>query len=259
MGLFSSLGSFGGSVVQAVSAIKSGNEARKAANAAQEERDRLLANRPQYAIPDEYGQNQKLSKSIMDTYEPGTKSSILTGQGYMQNQVDANSANANANAMRSGVSSPSQYSSILTSSLQAQNDAQTKMGIAGAQQRLDYQDKYADASDSSKKSNLDMADQKEFQWDQNVFSPYQTAVQLQRDKLRDETEQRRYYNEKQLQAQKEAQVSGGESVDSIYSPTGGKSKGGQSIMDNPSMDSVNARAQGVSKSWQERGRGYTKR
>lgn len=193
----------GGMIIKGVQAYSANRKAEKA----QKEQDELMRNRPLYEIPSQYGENQKLSKSIMDMYEPGTKSSILAGQGYMQNQVDANSANTLATAQRNGVSSPSQYSSILSSALQSQNDAQTKMGIEGANKRMEYQDRYSDANKGLQDANTAMADQEQMKWEQNTFSPFASKLNATREKIK--------YNQQRTQERTDSAIESGVNAGTI--------------------------------------------
>jgi len=169
---------------------------RKDEKKAQAEMDKLKANRPQYEIPKEYEQNIELQKGIVKGYEPYTKTSQLAGQSYMQNRIDANTANQTAIASQQGVSSPSGMAALYGSAMNAQNEATTDMNIKGAENRQQYQQLYANETGNLQKANADLASQKTTQWNQNTYEPYATNVEELRRRTRDGAERKRGFGEK---------------------------------------------------------------
>jgi hypothetical protein len=173
--------------VKAYQAYKADRNAKNA----KKEQDKLRENRPQYTIPEEYQKNIDLQTGIVKGYEPYTKTSQLAGQSYMQNRIDANTANQTALASQQGVSSPSGMAALYGSAMNAQNEATTDMNIKGAENRKDYQQLYANETGNLQKANADMADQKALEWNQNTFSPYASLINEKTNMIRDYTQRSR--------------------------------------------------------------------
>lgn len=194
MGIFGLAGTgldIGYSVYQSIKGAKEEKRAKQ-------ELDKLKANRPQYKAPEEYGKNVALQEGLVKGYEPYTKTSQLAGQSYMQNRIDANTANQAALASQQGVSSPSGLAAMYGAAMNAQNQATTDMNIRGAENRKDYQQLYANQVGQLGKANLDMADQKVTEWNQNIYEPYATDVEENRLRLRDATQRKRGFGQRAI-------------------------------------------------------------
>jgi hypothetical protein len=170
--------------------VQSYSAGKKRKQAEQEQAD-LIANRPQYEIPEQYEKNAELAQGIVKGYEPYTKTSQLAGQSYMQNRIDNNSANAVAGAARDSVSSPSQLTSLLSAALDSQNKSASEMAVQGAKQREGYQDRYAQATGALMDANTAQAQQDQYKWNQNEFSPYASKVDATTQRIRDYTQRGR--------------------------------------------------------------------
>lgn len=173
--------------IKGVQAYKASRDKKKAAK----EQKELLKNRPQYEIPGQYQENVNQAKGVQAMYEPLTKTNQLPGQAYMQNRVDNNSANILAKAGMEGITSPSQYAQLLAATTQSQNDATTDLGIAGAQNRQANMGNFANATGTLMNANSDLANQEQFKWGQNTFSPYASLVDATTKRVRDYTQRQR--------------------------------------------------------------------
>lgn len=182
--------------------VKAGKEEKKY----QKELDKLKANRPQYQIPDEYKKNIALQEGIVKGYDPYTKTSQLAGQSYMQNRIDANTANQTAIASQQGVGSPSGMAALYGAAMNAQNEATTDMNIKGAENRKDYQQLYANATSGLQDKNIDMADQRVTQWNQNTYEPYATEVEEFRRRTKDATERKRGFSKQTVDTTSAAMI-----------------------------------------------------
>jgi len=154
------------------------SKARKAQNKASEELDNLEANSPVYAKSDKYQRNIDLATGVLKGYEPYTKTSQLAGQALMENRIANNSANAVANLERTG-GAQGQVTAGIGAALNAQNEAETELGIKGAQQRKDYQQLSAGATQQLEGVNKDFAEQDQLEWQNNVLDKFKRKYQRQ--------------------------------------------------------------------------------
>lgn len=161
-----------GAVAKGVQAY-SASQKRKAAEQEQED---LIRNRPQYEIPAEYNENLQQKRAVQGIYGNLAKKNNLPGQAYMQSKIDAGAANTLAQAQRDGVDSPSQLTALISNAQQQQREAGTDLAIAGAQNRQDNIANFAKATEDVAGANLDLAQQKQFKWGQNTFSPYASLI-----------------------------------------------------------------------------------
>jgi len=161
------------------------NKRNQAQQNAQDALNEALAARPVYHHQAELDQNVQLGKSLMSMYDPYTKSSLLPGQQYMQNQIDANSSNTLAKGAREGLSSPSSYTALLGQALDSQNNQQTQMAIAGAGMRQSYQQLYGGATNNTQDANTALANAKDVEFDTNQQQPWLQRVGINRDTLLD--------------------------------------------------------------------------
>lgn len=144
--------------------------------AAEREQEALLRNRPQYEIPTEYAENLEQKRAVQGIYGNLAKKNKLPGQAYMESKIDAGAANTLAKAQMDGVDSPSQLTSLISNAQKQQTGAWVDLAIAGAQNRQDNIANFAKATDDVAGANLDLANQKQFRWEQNTFSPYASLI-----------------------------------------------------------------------------------
>jgi len=173
--------------VKGIQAYKANKDKKKA----EKEQAELLKNRPQYEIPSQYGENIRQATGVQSMYEPLTKTNALPGQAYMQNRIDANAANSVTQGISAGVTNPSQLTQLLAGANKTQQDAQIDLSLAGIENRNRNMGAFAQATEGVKNANLDLAGQEQFKWNQNVFSPYASAIGRTTQQIKDFTQRTR--------------------------------------------------------------------
>ncbi len=179
---------YGGQVGAAIGGVYgylSQKKRNKAQQSAQDKLTEALNNRPVYKRQAEWDENVKQAKGVQSMYEPLTKTNTLPGQAYMQNRIDANSANTVSQGVATGVTSPSQLVQLLAGANKTQQDAQVDLSIAGAQNRQANMGNYANATNTVMGANKDLAREKDVEWDTNVQQPWITQTDMARDTFSD--------------------------------------------------------------------------
>lgn len=235
------------------------NRRNKAQKEAQAKLDEALKNRPVYKRQAEWDENVKQAKGVQAMYEPLTKTNTLPGQAYMQNRIDANAANTVTQGVATGVSNPSQLVQLLSSANKTQQDAQVDLSIAGAENRQANIGNYANATQSVIKSNADLAREKDVEWDTNTQQPWLASVGMAKDTFNDSVSRNREKSDQETAFALQSLTSAIGGLKGMGGKLKGANKGMQSPVNSPEMDAVNATNQGVDMSWQQRGRGFTKR
>lgn len=248
----------GGVVGGAVGGISQAKR-NKAQKEAQKKLDEALKNRPVYKRQAEFDENVKQAKSVQSMYEPLTKTNTLPGQAYMQNRIDANAANTVTQGVATGVSSPSQLVQLLAGANKGQQDAQVDLSIAGAENRANNMAQYGNATQTVIKSNADLAREKDVEWDTNVQQPWLASVGMSKDTFNDAVSRNREKSDQETAFALQSLTGAISSLKGMGGKFKGAGKGMQSPVNSPEMDAVNATNQGVDMSWQQRGRGFTKR
>lgn len=169
-------------------------KARKAQAEAERKLNELEANSPIYTPPKQYQENIGLAKGVMKGYEPYTKTSQLAGQALIENQLAGNTAGAINTLERAGLSQ-GQVAAGIGSALAAQNLGTTELGIQGAKQRQQYQQLYGNAAQDVQKANIDMANQEETAWTQNVLNKFNRQYQRQGAQFAYQQQQRQKYKD----------------------------------------------------------------
>lgn len=248
----------GGVVGGAVGGISQAKR-NKAQKEAQKKLDEALKNRPVYKRQAEFDENVKQAKSVQSMYEPLTKTNTLPGQAYMQNRIDANAANTVTQGVATGVSSPSQLVQLLAGANKAQQDAQVDLSIAGAENRANNMAQYGNATQTVIGANKDLAREKDVEWDTNIQQPWLTQVGMGKDTFNDAVSRNREKSDQETAFALQSLTGAISSLKGMGGKLKGAGKGMQSPVNSPEMDAVNATNQGVDMSWQQRGRGFTKR
>lgn len=181
----SQYGGVAGAIAGGIYGAISQKKRNKAQKAAQEKLDEALRSRPVYKRQGEFDENVKQAKSVQAMFEPLTKTNALPGQAYMQNRIDANAANTVSQGVATGVSSPSQLVQLLAGANKTQQDAQTDLSIAGAQNRMNSMAGYGSATQSVMGANRDLAKEKDVEWDTNVQQPWVARTDMARDTYND--------------------------------------------------------------------------
>lgn len=179
---------YGGQVGAAIGGVYgylSQKKRNKAQQSAQDKLTKALNNRPVYKRQAEWDENVKQAKGVQSMYEPLTKTNTLPGQAYMQNRIDANSANTVSQGVATGVTSPSQLVQLLAGANKTQQDAQVDLSIAGAQNRQANMGNYANATNTVMGANKDLAREKDVEWDTNVQQPWLNQVGMAKDTFND--------------------------------------------------------------------------
>ena len=179
---------YGGQVGAAIGGVYgylSQKKRNKAQQSAQDKLTEALNNRPVYKRQAEWDENVKQAKGVQSMYEPLTKTNTLPGQAYMQNRIDANSANTVSQGVATGVTSPSQLVQLLAGANKTQQDAQVDLSIAGAQNRQANMGNYANATNTVMGANKDLAREKDVEWDTNVQQPWLNQVGMAKDTFND--------------------------------------------------------------------------
>jgi len=231
----------------------------KAQKNAQKKLDEALKNRPVYKRQAEFDENVKQAKSVQSMYEPLTKTNTLPGQAYMQNRIDAHAANTVTQGVATGVSSPSQLVQLLAGANKAQQDAQVDLSIAGAENRANNMAQYGNATQTVIGANKDLAREKDVEWDTNIQQPWLTQVGMGKDTFNDAVSRNREKSDQETAFALQSLTGAISSLKGMGGKFKGAGKGMQSPVNSPEMDAVNATNQGVDMSWQQRGRGFTKR
>ena len=174
-----------GAYIGGVFGYLSQKKRNKAQQSAQDKLTEALNNRPVYKRQAEWDENVKQAKGVQSMYEPLTKTNTLPGQAYMQNRIDANSANTVSQGVATGVTSPSQLVQLLAGANKTQQDAQVDLSIAGAQNRQANMGNYANATNTVMGANKDLAREKDVEWDTNVQQPWITQTDMARDTFSD--------------------------------------------------------------------------
>jgi len=174
-----------GAYIGGVFGYLSQKKRNKAQQSAQDKLTKALNNRPVYKRQAEWDENVKQAKGVQSMYEPLTKTNTLPGQAYMQNRIDANSANTVSQGVATGVTSPSQLVQLLAGANKTQQDAQVDLSIAGAQNRQANMGNYANATNTVMGANKDLAREKDVEWDTNVQQPWITQTDMARDTFND--------------------------------------------------------------------------
>lgn len=174
-----------GAYIGGVFGYLSQKKRNKAQQSAQDKLTKALNNRPVYKRQAEWDENVKQAKGVQSMYEPLTKTNTLPGQAYMQNRIDANSANTVSQGVATGVTSPSQLVQLLAGANKTQQDAQVDLSIAGAQNRQANMGNYASATNTVMGANKDLAREKDVEWDTNVQQPWITQTDMARDTFND--------------------------------------------------------------------------
>jgi len=174
-----------GAYIGGVFGYLSQKKRNKAQKAAQDKLTEALNNRPVYKRQAEWDENVKQAKGVQSMYEPLTKTNTLPGQAYMQNRIDANSANTVSQGVATGVTSPSQLVQLLAGANKTQQDAQVDLSIAGAQNRQANMGNYANATNTVMGANKDLAREKDVEWDTNVQQPWLNQVGMAKDTFND--------------------------------------------------------------------------
>lgn len=170
------------------------SKAKKAQREAEKKLDELESRSPIYTPPKQYQENIELAKGVMKGYEPYIKTSQLAGQALMENQLAGNTAGA-INALERAGMSQGQVAAGIGSALAAQNLGTTQMGIEGAKQRQQYQQLYGGATQDVQKANIDMANQEETAWTQNVLNKFNRQYQRQGAQFAYQQQQRQKYKD----------------------------------------------------------------
>lgn len=181
----SQYGGMAGAIAGGIYGWASQKKRNKAQKAAQDKLTEALNNRPVYKRQAEWDENVKQAKGVQSMYEPLTKTNTLPGQAYMQNRIDANSANTVSQGVATGVTSPSQLVQLLAGANKTQQDAQVDLSIAGAQNRQANMGNYANATNTVMGANKDLAREKDVEWDTNVQQPWITQTDMARDTFSD--------------------------------------------------------------------------
>jgi len=174
-----------GAYIGGVFGYLSQKKRNKAQQSAQDKLTEALNNRPVYKRQAEWDENVKQAKGVQSMYEPLTKTNTLPGQAYMQNRIDANSANTVSQGVATGVTSPSQLVQLLAGANKTQQDAQVDLSIAGAQNRQANMGNYANATNTVMGANKDLAREKDVEWDTNVQQPWLNQVGMAKDTFND--------------------------------------------------------------------------
>jgi len=174
-----------GAYIGGVFGYLSQKKRNKAQQSAQDKLTEALNNRPVYKRQAEWDENVKQAKGVQSMYEPLTKTNTLPGQAYMQNRIDANSANTVSQGVATGVTSPSQLVQLLAGANKTQQDAQVDLSIAGAQNRQANMGNYANATNTVMGANKDLARGKDVEWDTNVQQPWLNQVGMAKDTFND--------------------------------------------------------------------------
>lgn len=174
-----------GAYIGGVFGYLSQKKRNKAQKSAQDKLTEALNNRPVYKRQAEWDENVKQAKGVQSMYEPLTKTNTLPGQAYMQNRIDANSANTVSQGVATGVTSPSQLVQLLAGANKTQQDAQVDLSIAGAQNRQANMGNYANATNTVMGANKDLAREKDVEWDTNVQQPWLNQVGMAKDTFND--------------------------------------------------------------------------
>lgn len=181
----SQYGGMAGAIAGGIYGWASQKKRNKAQKAAQDKLTEALNNRPVYKRQAEWDENVKQAKGVQSMYEPLTKTNTLPGQAYMQNRIDANSANTVSQGVATGVTSPSQLVQLLAGANKTQQDAQVDLSIAGAQNRQANMGNYANATNTVMGANKDLAREKDVEWDTNVQQPWLNQVGMAKDTFND--------------------------------------------------------------------------
>lgn len=181
----SQYGGMAGAIAGGIYGWASQKKRNKAQKAAQDKLTEALNNRPVYKRQAEWDENVKQAKGVQSMYEPLTKTNTLPGQAYMQNRIDANSANTVSQGVATGVTSPSQLVQLLAGANKTQQDAQVDLSIAGAQNRQANMGNYANATNTVMGANKDLAREKDVEWETNVQQPWITQTDMARDTFSD--------------------------------------------------------------------------
>lgn len=246
-----------GTGVNLYQSYKAGQEEKKY----KREYDKLLSERPKYKIQEEYGQNISDAKGIRAMFEPLTKTNTLPGQAYMQNRIDANAANTVAQGMSTGITSPSQLTQLLSMANKGQQGAQVDLSLAGAQARQANMANFANSNQAVAATNTAMAEEKDKEWNQNTWLPYDQKLNLTGNQWMDAMGRKRAKFDKGVDTYTAGLQSSG---DSLMSMGGGAAGGGAKGVPSgatasqvsPSMEATAARYQGTAQTWQKRGRGF---
>jgi len=174
-----------GAYIGGVFGYLSQKKRNKAQQSVQDKLTKALNNRPVYKRQAEWDENVKQAKGVQSMYEPLTKTNTLPGQAYMQNRIDANSANTVSQGVATGVTSPSQLVQLLAGANKTQQDAQVDLSIAGAQNRQANMGNYANATNTVMGANKDLAREKDVEWDTNVQQPWLNQVGMAKDTFND--------------------------------------------------------------------------
>jgi len=252
----------GASMKQAGTDIGTGVNLYQSYKAGQEEKkykreyDKLLSERPKYKIQEEYGQNISDAKGIRAMFEPLTKTNTLPGQAYMQNRIDANAANTVAQGMSTGITSPSQLTQLLSMANKGQQGAQIDLSLAGAQARQANMANFANSNQAVMGANTAMAEEKDKEWNQNTWLPYDQKLNLTGNQWMDAMGRKRAKGDKAVDIYTSGLQSGGDSLMSFGMGKGGGAQGGAASTVSPQMEAATARYQGTEQTWQKRGRGF---
>lgn len=221
------------------------------------EYDKLLSERPKYKIQEEYGQNVSDAKGVRSMFEPLTKINTLPGQAYMQNRIDANAANTITQGISAGVTNPSQLTQLLSMANKGQQDAQVDLSLAGAQARQANMANFANSNQAVMGANTAMAEEKDKEWNQNTWLPYDQKLNLTGNQWMDAMGRKRAKFDKGVDTYTAGLQSSGDSLMSMGGGVGGGAKGGAAASQvSPSMEATAARYQGTAQTWQKRGRGF---
>lgn len=134
---------------------------------------KIDAKRPEYTIPQEVFQNQKM-------YEALASSSRVPGQSYIENQIGQNQANALSATQRAAGSSADALAAI-SGIQQNSNNMFNQLGMQGAEFQAANRDKLAQANET-------VADYRQQAFDYNKNQPYQIKM-AQKQKYQDQAYQ----------------------------------------------------------------------